>query len=64
MRTEKVIQQWFGGSDLTLIICLKKMQFIFIKRVKPLATTQSEFYPKYKNNVMPISGTHRHESVE
>jgi coproporphyrinogen III oxidase len=27
-----VIQQWFGGQDLTPIIYLKKMRFIFIKR--------------------------------
>jgi coproporphyrinogen III oxidase len=31
----KVIQQWFGGGqDLTPIICLKKMQFTFIKTCK------------------------------
>jgi coproporphyrinogen III oxidase len=35
----KIIQQWFGGGqDLTPIICLKKMQDIFIKLVKPLVT--------------------------
>jgi hypothetical protein len=41
-----------GGQDLTP----PKHAFIF--KTKPLATnTNPEFYPKYKNNVMPISGT-------
>jgi coproporphyrinogen III oxidase len=32
-----VIQQWFGGGqDLTPYYYLKKMRFIFIKRVKQL----------------------------
>jgi coproporphyrinogen III oxidase len=54
----KIIQQWFGGGqDLTPIICLKKMQDIFIKR-KTACDKHNPFYPKYKNNVTPISGTH------
>jgi coproporphyrinogen III oxidase len=40
------------------IICLKKMQDIFIKRKTACDKHNPEFYPKYKNNVMPISGTH------
>jgi coproporphyrinogen III oxidase len=38
------------------------MQDTFIKHCKTACATQSEFYPKYKNNVMPISGTHRNEA--
>jgi coproporphyrinogen III oxidase len=46
---------WWG-QDLTLIICLKKMQFIFTN-VKPL-DKHNQVLSKYKSNVMPISGTH------
>jgi hypothetical protein len=34
------------------------MQYIFIKLVKPLATNTIRVLSKYKNNVIPISGTH------
>jgi hypothetical protein len=44
-------------TDLTPIICLKKMLLIFIKAVKRLATNIIRFYQNIKNNVMPISGT-------
>jgi coproporphyrinogen III oxidase len=44
----KVIQQWFGGGqDLTLIICLKKMQTLFIKLVKP-CDKHNQVLSKYK----------------
>jgi coproporphyrinogen III oxidase len=33
----------------------------FHQHCKTACATQSEFYPKYKNNVTPISGTHRNE---
>jgi coproporphyrinogen III oxidase len=55
----KVIEWFGGGQDLTPIICLKKMQLIFIKLVKPLVTnTILSFIQNIKSNVMPISGTH------
>jgi coproporphyrinogen III oxidase len=45
-------------SRFNAIICLKKMQDTFIKRKTACDKHNPEFYPKYKNNVMPISGTH------
>jgi coproporphyrinogen III oxidase len=43
-----VIQQWFGGQDLTPIIYLKKMRFIFIKRKTLGYKHNLEFYPNIK----------------
>jgi coproporphyrinogen III oxidase len=52
--------QWFGGGqDLTPYYLFEEDAIHFHQTCKTACDKHNpEFYPKYKNNVMPISGTH------